>query len=118
MKKLNYETTSLVATLLGKTVMWGLLFVIGFLCTLYGAFVLREMWEWFAVPAGFEMIDKRTSIGIFLIFGLLKASIKGDSSDDDDDTPFYAKGIVILLGYMVFFTLSWISAAIWHFWLL
>ena len=118
MNKLNYETTSLVATLLGKPVMWAILFAIGFLCTLYGAFVLREMWEWFAVPAGFDMIDKRTSIGIFLIVGLLKATISGGSSSDDEEQPAYAKGIVILLGYMVFFTLSWISAAIWHFWLL
>ena len=118
MNKLNYETTSLVSTLLGKTVMWAILFVIGFLTTLYGAFVLRELWQWFAVPAGFDMITKRTSIGIFLIVGLLKATISGGSSSDDGDQPTYARSIVILLGYMVFFTLSWISAAIWHFWLL
>lgn len=116
MNKLDYGTTTLVATLFGKTVMWLLLFVIGFLCTLYGAFVLREMWEWFAVPAGLDMITKRTSIGIFLIVGLLKATISGGSTDEEQ--PAYARGIVILLGYMVFFTLSWMSAAIWHFWLL
>ncbi len=118
MNKLNYDTTTLVAEILGKTVMWSIFWIVGFLSVYYGAFVLREMWEWFAVPAGFTMIDKRTSIGVFLIVGLLKTTMNMNSKTSDDEVPAYVKGITASLGYMIFFTLSWASAAIWHFWLL
>jgi len=118
MKKLDYDTTTLVAGLFGKIIMWAIFWSLGFLSILYGGFVLRELWEWFAVPAGFEMITKRTSIGIFLIVGLLKASFGTTQEPDDKGRPAYYRGIAALVAYFVFFTIAWGSAAVWHFWLL
>jgi hypothetical protein len=118
MKKLDYDTTTLVAEILGKAVMWAIFGALSFLSVYYGAFVLREIWGWFAVPAGLVMITKHTSIGVFLIVGLLKASFGIHKTPDDEGRPAYYRGIGALLAYFTFFTMAWGSAAIWHFWLL
>lgn len=99
-------------------ILWIALLLIGFVLTTYSAFVLRTMWEWFVVPAGFQPLSKALSIGILLIVGLLKwPSTTGDDDNDADTAPVYRAIYKTLVGF-VFVSFCWGSAAIWHFYLL
>ncbi len=118
MPKSNDANIEVITSIITSVIGWLVIVAIGFVTTYYGAFVLRQMWEWFVVPAGYAALSVPLSIGVFLIVGFLKAKMTDNNADSDDNTSAVSKGIAKIVAYAVFITLSWGSAAIWHFWLL
>jgi hypothetical protein len=98
---------------------WVVFFAVGALATSYAALVLRTMWEWFVVPEGYTTLTLNFSIGICLIVSFLKVqSSELINTDDEDKKPSLQTAFTKLIAYLVFISLSWGTAAIWHFWLL
>lgn len=118
-RPMNAATAAAIASILGNLTLWVILFALGFVLVNYGAFVMREMWDWFVVPSGYQPLTKTFSIGVMLIANLLKLGTKTDLSDKGpEDASTALRGVGFACGMLVAITLAWGGAAIWKFWLL
>lgn len=110
-----------VGDIIGGIFMWGLFIAGSFAISLYKAYVLIDMWHWFAEPAGLPPISFATSIGLCLIVGFVTLNPlakMNDDGDDDESTSEAVKGLVKLGSIAFWITLCWGSAGVWHYWIL
>jgi hypothetical protein len=83
------------------------------LATLFRAYVLRDLWEWFVVPLGMPAIGLAHAVGISSIVGYLTQQAKDRDKDDSnkDTTADLIHAVAAAIIYPLF---AWGIGAIAH----
>ena len=88
-----------------------ILAMIGWGLTLWSASVLGDLWEWFLLPAGWEIPSYRERVGFFLIVGLSATGIVSALATPSEESP-YARAAGALAGQSVGIMMAWAGGAI------
>lgn len=98
-----------------NAVLWIILYAIGLSIVAYQGMILTFIWDWFAVPNGFQPLSFAQAMGVLIVVTFVAHNPLSKSKDDDGDEPAHYKAIMNLCMIFAWATLAWASAALWHF---
>lgn len=114
----------MLGSIVGRAVTWLIVFLLGFVTTYYGAYVLSWHWYWFMEPSGFDPLALRERIGLSFIAGmLLTGSLVtlvlqiSETEQKEDTLSPRLMAFTRLLGIAWVITMSWAAGWIWN-WML